>query len=131
MKKITLISAIGAFSAVLAANFAFAQSVSGPTLSASDLISAINALEAVDAARQSVLDQMNRQFAQISDETANLAALPAGTQKENEANAAELNAIAAKLNELAAAAATLNQIAATESSLRDAIQAEMQGLGIQ
>jgi hypothetical protein len=120
------------FLSVLPAGIALAQSVTGTqsTPSASDLLAAVSALQAIDAARQSVLKQIDLQFAQITEEQQNISAEPRNTLNEQEALAAEESAIAAKLNQLSNAANILDQIQATENSLFASLQADMRALGL-
>ena len=128
MKKIIIGFGLGVVILGFLAQAGFAQTVQP---SVSGLLAAVTTLQQIESARQSILNQVNLQFAQISDEVANLPALPTGTGNETAARAAELSAIAAKLSSLNAIMATLNQIEATEASLSAEVQAQMQSLGIQ
>jgi hypothetical protein len=119
-------AAIAMAAAVLPVGISFAQTSPG----ASDLLAAVDYLETVDAARQSVLGQVGLQLTQIAEEAQNLPREPMSTPDERAAFAAELGLVTAKLGGLSATVDILDQIQATENSLFAAMQAQMQALGI-
>lgn len=105
-----------------------AQAQSAP--SASDLLSTVDALQTIDAARQNIATQINLQFAQIAQEVQHLISQPRDTTNEQEAFTAELGAVAIKLDQLSASADALNQIQVLENSLFATLQARMNALGM-
>ncbi|MDE2019238.1 MAG: hypothetical protein KGJ13_02720 [Patescibacteria group bacterium] len=129
MRKIFVGLGLGAISLALFVPVSFAQLAQQSSVP--DLLSAVTALQQVEVARQSILNEVSLQLEQISNEVANLPVLPVGVNNETAARAAELSAITAKLGNLSTVVATLNQLEATETSLSMQIQSQMQNLGIQ
>ena len=106
----------------------FSAAAATPSLSASDLLAAVDSLQTIDAARQNAQHGIGLQFAQVSEEVRNLISQPIDTADERAALVAELGAISAKLEDLSSEAQTLDEVQAAENSLFAELQAQEQAL---